>query len=142
MNKTSILQRQDQMRWYLIDAEGKTLGRLATQIAHILRGKNLRTYTPYLASSQHVVVINASKIIVTGQKKDQKQYARHSGYPGGLTVETFTQLQKRSPNRIIEKAVKNMLPKTKLGRKIYTSLKVYPNTNHPHTAQKPILIQL
>lgn len=142
MNKTSILELADQNQWYLIDAKGKTLGRLATYIAHILRGKNLRSYTPSLESSQCIVVINASRIMISGQKQAQKQYMRHSGYPGGLTIETFAQLQSRLPQKIIEKAVKNMLPKTKLGRKMYRNLKVYPGINHPHNAQNPIVIQL
>nr|YP_009296335.1 ribosomal protein L13 [Sebdenia flabellata]AOM65270.1 ribosomal protein L13 [Sebdenia flabellata] len=129
-------------QWYLVDAKNKTLGRLSTNVATILRGKNTIEYTPYLESNNHIIIINAKFINITGQKKQQKVYTRHSGRPGGLKTETFNELQKRIPNRIIEKSIKGMLPKGPLGRKLFTKLKIYSENNHPHTAQKPLLISL
>ena len=138
MNKTPLpnpetLDRQ----WFVIDAEGQRLGRLATEIAMILRGKNKATFTPHLDTGDFVVVINAEKIVVTGKKSEQKLYRRDSGRPGGMKVETFSQLQARIPERILEKAVKGMLPKNTLGRKLFTKLKVYTGAVHPHDAQQP-----
>ncbi|MEY3825220.1 MAG: ribosomal protein [Cyanobacteriota bacterium] len=138
MNKTPLpnpetLDRQ----WFVIDAEGQRLGRLATEIAMILRGKNKATFTPHLDTGDFVVVINAEKIVVTGKKSEQKLYRRDSGRPGGMKVETFSQLQARIPERILEKAVKGMLPKNTLGRKLFTKLKVYTGSVHPHDAQQP-----
>uniref|UniRef100_UPI003002A215 ribosomal protein L13 n=1 Tax=Anunuuluaehu liula TaxID=3049639 RepID=UPI003002A215 len=137
MNTTYIPKNNIEKRWYLIDASNQNLGRLSTQIAIILRGKNDVKYTPFLNIQSYIVVTNAQKVYITGQKKYQKTYKRHSGRPGGLITETFEQLNKRQPNRIIEKAVKGMLPKGPLGRKLFTQLKVYSNNNHPHEAQKP-----
>jgi large subunit ribosomal protein L13 len=138
MNKTPLpnpetLDRQ----WFVIDAEGQRLGRLATEIAMILRGKNKATFTPHLDTGDFVVVINAEKIVVTGKKSEQKLYRRDSGRPGGMKVETFSQLQARIPERILEKAVKGMLPKNTLGRKLFTKLRVYTGSVHPHDAQQP-----
>jgi len=138
MNKTPLpnpetLDRQ----WFVIDAEGQRLGRLATEIAMILRGKNKATFTPHLDTGDFVVVINAEKIVVTGKKSEQKLYRRDSGRPGGMKVETFSELQARIPERILEKAVKGMLPKNTLGRKLFTKLKVYTGAVHPHDAQQP-----
>ena len=138
MNKTPLpnpetLDRQ----WFVIDAEGQRLGRLATEIAMILRGKNKATFTPHLDTGDFVVVINAEKIVVTGKKSEQKLYRRDSGRPGGMKVETFSELQARIPERILEKAVKGMLPKNTLGRKLFTKLKVYTGSVHPHDAQQP-----
>lgn len=127
-------------RWYVVDAEGQRLGRLATEIARVLRGKNKPTYTPNMDTGDFVIVINAEKVQVTGRKSEQKLYRRHSGRPGGMKTETFSQLQARIPERIIEKAVKGMLPKTSLGRKLFTKLKVYAGDNHPHDAQKPEIL--
>lgn len=127
-------------RWYVVDAEGQRLGRLATEIARVLRGKNKPTYTPNMDTGDFVIVINAEKVQVTGRKSEQKLYRRHSGRPGGMKTETFSQLQARIPERIIEKAVKGMLPKTSLGRKLFTKLKVYAGNNHPHDAQKPEIL--
>jgi large subunit ribosomal protein L13 len=124
-------------KWYVVDAAEQRLGRLATEIAMILRGKKKATYTPHMDTGDFVVVINAEKVIVTGRKSEQKLYRRHSGRPGGMKMETFNQLQARIPERIIEKAVKGMLPKNALGRKLFTKLKVYTGTEHPHQAQKP-----
>lgn len=127
-------------KWYLIDAKGKTLGRLATLIAILIRGKHKSVYTPYLNSGDNVIVINAKDICITGKKAKQKIYRRHSGRPGGLKIETFEKLQDRIPERILEKAVKGMLPKGPLGRSMYRNLKVYSGEDHPHQSQKPELL--
>jgi len=124
-------------QWYVIDAADQRLGRLATAIARILRGKNKAIYTPHMDTGDFVIVINAEKVVVTGKKRSQKLYRRHSGRPGGMKIETFDQLQARIPERIIEHAVKGMLPKNSLGRKLFTKLKVYAGAEHPHQAQKP-----
>lgn len=131
-----------EQKWYVVDAAEQRLGRLATEIATILRGKKKATYTPHMDTGDFVVVINAEKVIVTGRKSEQKLYRRHSGRPGGMKMETFNQLQARIPERIIEKAVKGMLPKNALGRKLFTKLKVYTGTEHPHQAQKPETITI
>ncbi len=142
MNKTYILKKNLTPSWYLLDAKDKTLGRISTQIANILKGKNCSSYTPHCINMSYIIVINAELIQVSGQKKSQKIYYRHSGRPGSLKKESFGQLQKRIPNRIIEKAVKGMLPKNILGRKLFTHLKVYSRALHPHNAQNPIIISL
>ncbi|WP_425340764.1 50S ribosomal protein L13 [Crocosphaera watsonii] len=131
--KPEMLDKQ----WYVIDATDQRLGRLASEVANILRGKNKPIYTTHMDTGDFVIVINAEKVVVTGRKSSQKLYRRHSGRPGGMKVETFEKLQKRIPERIIEKAVKGMLPKNALGRQLFTKLKVYPGPNHPHEAQKP-----
>lgn len=138
MEKT-YLPPQDSLEqnWFVVDAEGQRLGRLATEIAMILRGKNKPTYSPHMDTGDFVIVVNAEKVVVTGKKSSQKLYRRHSGRPGGMKTETFAHLQTRLPERIIEKAVKGMLPKNSLGRKLFTKLKVYAGGNHPHQAQKP-----
>lgn len=123
--------------WYVIDANNQRLGRMATEIAMILRGKNKPTYTPHMDTGDFVIVVNAEKVAVTGKKRTQKLYRRHSGRPGGMKTETFAKLQARIPERIIEKAVKGMLPKNSLGNKLFTKLKVYAGPIHPHEAQKP-----
>lgn len=138
MNKTYIIKKYKQPTWFLVDAKEKTLGRLSTHIAHILKNKHSIYYTPYQISKSNIIIINASFIKVSGQKKYQKTYYRHSGKPGGLTKETFIKLQERIPERIIEQAVKGMLPKSTLGRKMLSNLKIYPGPSHPHKAQKPI----
>ena len=143
MFKTYIPPVQEiDKKWYVVDATDKRLGRLATEIASILRGKNKPTFTPNMDTGDFVVVINAEKVDVTGRKREQKLYRRHSGRPGGMKVETFDQLQNRIPERIIEKAVKGMLPKNALGRKLFTNLKVYAGSEHPHAAQQPETINL
>ncbi len=124
-------------QWYVIDATNQRLGRLASEVAQILRGKNKANYTPHMDVGDFVIIINAEKVAVTGKKSSQKLYRRHSGRPGGMKVETFAKLQARLPERIIEKAVKGMLPKQALGRQLFTKLKVYRGPNHPHDAQKP-----
>ncbi len=143
MNKTPLpsidsLDRQ----WYLVDAENQTLGRLASEVASVLRGKNKPTYTPHLDTGDFVIVINADKIRVSGNKPTQKLYRRHSGRPGGMKTETFAHLQARIPERIVEKAVKGMLPHNALGRQLFRKLKVYKGSEHPHAAQKPQALAL
>jgi large subunit ribosomal protein L13 len=133
----SYLPKQLEHEWFLIDAEGQRLGRLSSAIAMILRGKNKPTYTPHLDTGDFVIVINADKVAVTGKKGAQKIYRRHSGRPGGMKEETFDKLIKRLPERIIETAVKGMLPKNRLGRDLFTKLKVYAGPSHPHEAQQP-----
>jgi large subunit ribosomal protein L13 len=128
--------------WYVIDAEGQTLGRLATQIAVLLRGKHKPIYSPSVDCGDFVVVVNAEKIHVTGRRLDQKKYYRHSGYPGGLTeISMRDQLQKH-PARVIEAAVRGMLPKNKLGRKMFKKMKTYVGPEHPHEAQQPVVFEL
>ncbi len=129
-------------KWYLVDAENQTLGRLASEVASVLRGKNKPSFTPHLDTGDFVVVVNAEKIKITGKKGDQKLYRRHSGRPGGMKVETFNSLQGRIPERIVEKAVKGMLPHNSLGRQLFRKLKVYRGSDHPHAAQKPESLKL
>jgi len=136
-SKTYILKK-----WYIIDAQDQTLGRLATKISQVLIGKKKATFTPFLETGDNIIVINAEKINVTGNKEKQKLYRNHSGRPGGMRVESFSNLRDRRPEKIIEHAVKGMLPKGPLGRKIYTNLKVYKGPEHPHTAQTPELLNL
>ena len=124
-------------KWYVVDATDMRLGRLASEIAMILRGKNKPTYTPHIDTGDFVIVVNAEKVAVTGKKRTQKLYRRNSGRPGGMKTETFAKLQDRLPERIIEQAVKGMLPKNSLGRQLFTKLKVYAGDSHPHQAQKP-----
>jgi large subunit ribosomal protein L13 len=129
-------------KWYVVDAADQRLGRLATQIAMVLRGKNKPQYTPFMDTGDFVIVINAEKVGVTGKKSEQKIYRRHSGRPGGMKEETFADLQKRIPERIIEKAVKGMLPKNSLGRQLFTKLKVYAGPDHPHQSQQPVALTI
>ncbi|MBW4548024.1 MAG: 50S ribosomal protein L13 [Symplocastrum torsivum CPER-KK1] len=124
-------------KWYVVDATDMRLGRLASAIAMILRGKNKPTYTPHIDTGDFVIVVNAEKVVVTGKKRTQKLYRRNSGRPGGMKTETFAKLQDRLPERIIEQAVKGMLPKNSLGRQLFTKLKVYAGDSHPHQAQQP-----
>ncbi len=129
-------------KWYLVDAEGKTLGRLASKIAQILSGKNKPIYTPHMDVGDFVVVINAQKVKVTGGKEEKKMYYHHSGYPGGIKGIVYEKLLKKKPEMIIREAVKGMLPKSKLGRKMFKKLKVYAGGKHPHQAQEPEKIEL
>ncbi len=128
--------------WVLIDAEGAILGRLATQVAMILRGKNKPQFTPNSDCGDFVIVINADKVQLTGNKADQKVYYRHTGYNGGLKAESFRMAMEKHPEKVIERAVKGMIPKTTLGRKQLTKLKVYAGAEHPHAAQNPVKIEL
>ena len=124
-------------RWYVVDADGQTLGRLATQIADTLRGKNKAQYTPHVDTGDFVVVVNAEKVVVTGNKLDQKRYYRHSGYPGGLRSRTLREQLERRPTEVIRKAVKGMLPRNRLARQQINKLKIYAGPEHPHEAQAP-----
>lgn len=141
MRTVSAKKEDIQRNWYVVDAQGKTLGRLATQIASILRGKHKPIFTPHVDCGDYVVVVNAEKVHVTGRKMTQKQYYRHSGYPGGLRVISLRDQLKKFPERVIEHAVRGMLPSNRLGRQMYKKLKVYAGPNHPHQAQKPEVIE-
>ncbi len=143
MNKT-ITPSIDSInrQWFLVDAENQTLGRLATEVASILRGKKKPEFTPHLDTGDFVVIVNAEKIQVSGRKGTQKLYRRHSGRPGGLKVETFNSLQERIPERIVEKAIKGMLPHNALGRQLFRKLKVYKGSEHPHAAQNPQILSI
>jgi large subunit ribosomal protein L13 len=124
-------------KWHVIDAEGRVLGRIATQAARILQGKHKPTWTPYLDQGDHVVIVNAKLVRLTGNKEEQKLYRYHSGYEGGLREERAKVVRQKDPVRLVEEAVRGMLPKTKLGSAMYRKLKVYKTGDHPHTAQKP-----
>ena len=129
-------------KWYVVDASGKTVGRLATEVARMISGKNNPAWTPFLDMGDHVVVINARKAIFTGSKNDQKLYRRHTLYPGGLRETTVKEMFEKKPEKVIELAVKGMLPKTKLGKAMSKKLKVYAGADHRHTAQKPEAITI
>jgi large subunit ribosomal protein L13 len=129
-------------KWYILDAEGKVLGRIATRIADILRGKNKPTFTPHLDMGDNVIVINAEKVVLTGSKSEDKEYFRHSQYPGGIKMVNIKKIREKKPEFIIEHAVKGMLPKNRLGRHVLGNLKVYAGSEHPHAAQKPEIIEL
>lgn len=138
MAKESDVTRQ----WHVIDAEGQTLGRLATVVANLLRGKNKPTFTPHVDTGDFVIVINADKIVVTGKKSTDKLYRHHTGWPGGYRETNFEKLMAAKPIRIIEKAVRGMLPHTKLGSAQYGKLKVYAGAEHPHASQQPVAYTL
>jgi large subunit ribosomal protein L13 len=141
--KTYSAREEDiERQWYVVDAQGKTLGRLSSEIARILRGKHKPIYTPHVDCGDYVVVINAEKVWTTGRKLDQKIYYRHSGYPGGLKEITLREQLGRFPERVIEHAVKGMLPKNRLGRRMFKKLKVYAGAEHPHAAQQPQPLEL
>jgi len=129
-------------KWYVVDADGKTLGRLATQIAIVLRGKHKPIFTPHVDTGDHVIVVNAEKIHLTGDKVRQKTYYRHSGYPGGLKSETVKDVLARKPSAVVERAIKGMLPKTTLGKQMARKLNVYAGPTHPHQAQQPEVLPL
>jgi large subunit ribosomal protein L13 len=141
---TTLTPKKDEIerQWWLVDAEGMALGRLATEVARILRGKHKPIYTPHLDTGDHVVVVNASKVILTGKKADQKTYFRHSGYMGGEQHIPFRRLLETHPERVIELAVKGMLPKNKLGRHMKEKLRVYAGAEHPHQGQNPQPLQI
>jgi large subunit ribosomal protein L13 len=128
--------------WFVVDAENKTLGRLATEIAHRLRGKHKPEYTPHVDTGDFIIVVNADKVKVTGNKTNDKMYYRHSEYPGGIKSINFADLQQKHPEQIIEKAVKGMLPHNPLGRAMFKKLKVYAGAEHPHSAQQPKTLEL
>jgi large subunit ribosomal protein L13 len=126
--------------WHVIDARDAVLGRIATKAATLLMGKHKPTYTPFLDTGDHVIVVNAGKVKLTGSKEQQKVYYRHSGYPGGLVKQSARRMRQTRPERMIELAVKGMLPKTKMGKQMYRKLKVYAGDKHPHQAQKPVAV--
>ena len=138
----SMKASEIEKKWYIVDANGKVLGRLAGEIAKVLRGKNKPTFTPHMDAGDNVVVINADKIVLTGTKDQDKEYFSHSGYPGGIKFTNIQKMKEKKPEFILEHAVKGMLPKNKLGRKIFKNLKVYCGSDHPHAAQKPEILEL
>lgn len=143
MNKTTLYPTiKHDCQWYIIDADSKTLGRLATEAARILVGKNSPEYNPSRDIKNALIIINADKIEVTGKKRSDKFYRHHSGQVGGMKLETFNELQNRIPGRVIEKAVRGMLPKGPLGRHLFTKLKVYKSSEHPHNAQQPKIVNI
>jgi len=129
-------------RWHVIDANGQVLGRVATAAARLLQGKHKAIYTPFIDTGDHVVIVNAGAVKLTGRKENQKLYRRHSGYEGGLREERAVDVRKRQPVRLVEEAVRGMLPKTKMGDQMYRKLKVYSRADHPHTAQQPSKIEV
>jgi large subunit ribosomal protein L13 len=129
-------------RWHVIDANGQVLGRVATAAARLLQGKHKATYTPFIDTGDHVVIVNAGAVKLTGRKENQKLYRRHSGYEGGLREERAVDVRKRQPVRLVEEAVRGMLPKTKMGDAMYRKLKVYARADHPHAAQQPSRIEV
>ena len=141
---TSYVQKKEtvERKWYVIDAEGKPLGRVASNAAHILRGKHKATYTPNIDCGDFIIIINAEKAILTGNKLDNKKYYNHSGYPGGLRERTAREMQEKYPIEMVERAVKGMLPKNRLGRQMYKKLFVYTGSEHPHLAQKPEIMEV
>ena len=141
--KTVSMRAQDVQRsWFLVDAENRTLGRLASAIAHRLRGKHKPEYTPHVDTGDFIVVVNAAKVRVTGNKESGKIYYRHSGYPGGIRSTSLGKMRQTHPERILEKAVKGMLPKNSLGRAMFKKLKVYAGAEHPHPAQQPVPMEI
>ncbi len=143
MGKTYVTKEADVQRdWYVVDARGQTLGRLAARVARVLLGKHKPIYSPSVDTGDCVIVVNAEKLHVTGRKLDQKIYYRHSGYPGGLKEITLRNLLQRHPTRAVEYAVRGMLPKNRLGRRIFKHLKVYAGSEHPHAAQQPKPLEL
>jgi large subunit ribosomal protein L13 len=129
-------------KWYVVDAEGKTLGRLAAEVAKVLRGKHKPTFTPHVDTGDHVIVINADKVALTGKKLIQKTYFRHSGYVGGTTFVTAGKMLADKPERVLELAIRGMLPKNRLGRQMYRKLQVYRGAEHPHAAQLPEVLEI
>lgn len=129
-------------KWYVVDADGKTLGRLAAEVAKILRGKHKPTFTPHVDTGDHVIIVNAAKVALTGNKLIQKTYFKHSGYPGGTTFTPAGKMLADKPERVLELAVRGMLPKNKLGRQMYRKLQVYRGAEHPHAAQSPEVLEI
>ncbi len=141
--KTFMQKKENvERKWFVVDAEGKTLGRLATQVANVLRGKHKPTYTPHVDCGDYVIIINAEKVKLTGSKLDKKLYYNHSGYPGGLRVRTAKEMIERYPEEMVERAVKGMLPNGSLGRQMYRKLFVYSGSEHEHQAQKPEVMEI
>ena len=142
MKTVSARKESVTREWYLVDATDKTLGRLSTEIANRLRGKHKPEYTPHVDAGDYIVVVNAEKVKVTGNKSTEKVYHHHTGYPGGIKSISFAKLIDRAPERIIEKAVKGMMPKNKLSRSMMTKLKIYAGGEHPHSAQQPTPLEI
>jgi len=143
VKRTYVTKSEDIQRdWYVVDASGQTLGRLASEVAQIVRGKHKPIYSPSVDVGDYVIVVNADKIHVTGRKLDQKKYYRHSGYPGGIKEVPLRKMLEEHPTRVIEHAVRGMLPKNRLGRKMLKKLKVYAGSEHPHEAQQPEPLEL
>ncbi len=142
MKTYSAKPAEVQHGWYLVDAQNKVLGRLATRIAQRLRGKHRPEYTPHVDTGDYIVVVNADKLRVTGKKAQQKKYYRHTGYPGGIRETTFAALHAKHPDRVLQKAVKGMLPKGPLGNAMLKKLKIYAGEGHPHSAQRPEALEL
>ncbi len=141
--KTFMAKAEEvQRKWYVVDAEGKPLGRLASEVATVLRGKNKPTYTPHVDTGDFVIIINAEKVILTGNKLETKMYRHHSGWPGGLKEMNYKTFMAKSPEKVIELAVKGMLPHNSLGRAMFRKLKVYKGTEHEHQAQKPEILEI
>ena len=141
--KTYMQRKEDVTRsWYVVDAEGQTLGRLATKVANVLRGKHKPTYTPHIDGGDYVIVVNADKVVLTGNKLNDKIYYNHSRYTGGLRERTAKEMVEKYPVEMVERAVKGMLPKGRLGRQMYKKLFVYAGENHPHSAQKPVELKV
>lgn len=142
--KNTFMQKKEEVKreWYVIDAEGQTLGRVAAKVAHVLRGKHRPTFTPHVDCGDFVIVTNASKVVLTGNKLDDKMYYNHSGYPGGLRERTARTMKEDYPVEMMERAIKGMLPKGRLGRQMYRKLFVYAGAEHPHAAQKPVEMKL
>lgn len=140
----SYMQKKETVehKWYVIDAENQVLGRVAAKAAHILRGKHKSTYTPHVDCGDNIIIINANKVVLTGNKLDDKKYYNHSMYPGGLRIRTAKVMKEQYPVEMVERAVKGMLPHTRLGRQMYKKLFVYADNNHPHIAQKPEKLEI
>ncbi len=138
--KNTFMQPKEtvERKWFVVDAEGMTLGRLATKVAHVLRGKHKPTFTPHIDCGDFVIIINAEKIVLTGDKLNKKMYYNHSGYPGGLRERTGKVMIEKYPVEMVERAIKGMLPNGRLGRQMYKKLFVYKGSEHPHTAQQPV----
>jgi large subunit ribosomal protein L13 len=141
MHTVSVRKEDVVHKWYIVDAQNKVLGRLASEIAKILRGKHKPIYTPHVDTGDYVIVVNADKVVLTGNKWTQKRYRWHTGYPGGFREVVAEKLHQRHPERLLEHAVRGMLPKSKLGRAMFRKLKVYTTSTHPHTAQQPEVLE-
>lgn len=139
---STFMAKQEKIKrdWYIIDATGKPLGRMATKVAAILRGKHKPIYTPHVDTGDHVIIVNADKVILTGKKMDEKMYYHHTGYPGGIKARNFRSLMSKNPEKVVYRAIWGMLPHNALGRKMIKKLKIYRNSEHPHEAQKPQLL--
>lgn len=143
MNTTFMANAANiERKWYVVDADGKTVGRLAAEVAKVLRGKHKPTFTPHVDTGDHVIVVNADKAVFTGKKLAKKTYFRHSGYPGGTTFTTAGKMMETRPERVVEMAIKGMLPKNRLGAQMYRKLNVYAGPEHPHAAQKPETLEI